>query len=134
MTLACDKQSGHCFERTYPQYFCWYFSPYVELSRIRYSASPASLRLVRLRSSLHSLCDSPRYTLLTSYFFRDSSRLWARSESVSLGRPLQRLKTPFPWPPAWSACRATSNSARFCAILATVADVVIVRQPGSCRT
>lgn len=93
---------------------------------MRYSARPASLKLVRLRSSVHSLCDSPRYTLLTSYFFRDSRRLCARSESVSLGRPLQRLKIHFPWPSAWSASGATSDSARFCAILVTAADAVIL--------
>lgn len=113
-------------------YFCRYFSPYVELSRIRYSASPASLRLVLLRSSLHSLCDSPRYTRLTSYFFLDSRRLCARSESVSLGRPLQRLRTSFPNSPGWSASMGTSKSARLCAILPTTADVLINSVSGSC--
>ncbi|TNN40726.1 hypothetical protein EYF80_049116 [Liparis tanakae] len=88
----------------------------VVLSRTKYSASPASLRLVLLRSSLHSLCDSPRYTLLTSYFFLDSRRLCARSESVSRGRPLQRLSPPFSRSLAWSASKGTSNSARLCAI------------------
>lgn len=114
---ALRKDSFQEPMRCYLWCFCWYLSPYVEFTRIRYAANPASLRLVRLRSSLHSLCDSPRYTLLTSYFFRDSCRLCARSESGSLGRPLQRLKTPFSCSLARSSSGAPANTAIFCAIL-----------------